>query len=158
MQQCAFLFLGTQGWLWTWWKTLKTSAQKHQCPAVHSRERLADFVWGDGLTVSCTRVYQHLQGGSLPDFFCELMSLNLTLWEDLCIMSLWYLENFTGEKKKVPLIQKPANTGDVDLIPGSGISPEEVNGNPLQFAYLRNPMDRGAWQTLVHGVIRVRHN
>ena len=73
-------------------------------------------------------------------------------------MSLWYLENFTGEKKKVPLIQKPASTGDVDLIPGSGISPEEVNGNPLQFAYLRNPMDRGAWQTLVHGVIRVRHN
>ena len=106
MQQCAFLFLGTQGWLWTWWETLKTSTQKHQRPAVQSRERLADFVWGDGLTVSCTQVYQQLQGGSLPDFFCELMSLNLTLWEDLCIMSLWYLENFTGERKKVPVNPK----------------------------------------------------
>jgi len=30
-------------------------------------------------------------------------------------------------------------------IPGSGISPGEGNGNPLQYSYLRNPMDRGDW-------------
>ena len=34
----------------------------------------------------------------------------------------------------------------------------EGNGNPLQYSCLENPMDRGAWQTTVHGAARVRHN
>ena len=37
-------------------------------------------------------------------------------------------------------------------IPGSGRSPAEGNGNPLQYSCLENPMDRGAWRTIVHGV------
>ena len=37
------------------------------------------------------------------------------------------------------------NAGDLDLIPGSGRSPGEGNGNPLQYPCLKNPMDRGAW-------------
>ena len=44
------------------------------------------------------------------------------------------------------------NAGDLGLIPGSGISPGEGNGNPLQYSCLRNPMDRGACQATVHGV------
>ena len=36
------------------------------------------------------------------------------------------------------------NADDPDLIPGSGISPGEGNGNPLQYSCLENPMDRGA--------------
>ena len=39
----------------------------------------------------------------------------------------------------------PANAGDVGLIPGSGRSPGEGNGSPLQCSCLENPMDRGAW-------------
>ena len=39
----------------------------------------------------------------------------------------------------------PANARDVGSIPGSGRSPREGNGNPLQYSYLGNPMDRGAW-------------
>ena len=42
----------------------------------------------------------------------------------------------------------PANAEDVrdaGLIPGSGRSPGEGNGNPLQFSCLGKPMDRGAW-------------
>ena len=39
----------------------------------------------------------------------------------------------------------PANVGDPGLIPGSGRSPGEGNGNPLQYSCLENPMDRGAW-------------
>ena len=35
--------------------------------------------------------------------------------------------------------------GGPDLIPGSGRSPEEGNGNPLQYSYLENPLDRAAW-------------
>ena len=46
----------------------------------------------------------------------------------------------------------PANAGDVGSISGSGKSPGEGNGNPLQYSYLGNPMDRGAWQATVHGV------
>ena len=33
----------------------------------------------------------------------------------------------------------PANAGDVGLIPGSGRSPGERNGNPLQYSCLENP-------------------
>ena len=38
----------------------------------------------------------------------------------------------------------PANAGDGGLINGWGISPGEENGNPLQYSFLGNPMDRGA--------------
>ena len=46
-----------------------------------------------------------------------------------------------------------ANAGDLrdaGLIPGSGRSPGEGNGNPLQYSCLENPMDRGAWRATVH--------
>ena len=38
------------------------------------------------------------------------------------------------------------NAEDLGLTPGSGRFPGEGNGNPLQYSYLENPMDRGAWQ------------
>ena len=38
------------------------------------------------------------------------------------------------------------NAGDPGSIPGSGRSPGEGNGNPLQYSCLENPMDGGAWQ------------
>ena len=50
------------------------------------------------------------------------------------------------------------NVGELGSIPGSGRSPGEGNGNPLQYSCLENPMDRGAWQATVHGVARVRHD
>ena len=43
------------------------------------------------------------------------------------------------------------NVGDWGLIPGSGRSPGEGNGNPLQDSCLGNPMDREAWQAIVPG-------
>ena len=52
----------------------------------------------------------------------------------------------------------PANTEDLGSIPGSGRSPGERNGYPLQYSCLENSMDRGAWQATVHGVTRVGHN
>ena len=51
--------------------------------------------------------------------------------------------------------KEPAcNAGDLGLIPGSGRSPGEGNGNPLQYSYQDNPMDRGVWQATVHGVTK----
>ena len=46
----------------------------------------------------------------------------------------------------------PANAGNDGSIPGSGRYPAEGNGNPLQYPYLGNPMDRGAWRATVLGV------
>ena len=46
------------------------------------------------------------------------------------------------------------DTGDLGLIPGLGRSPEEGNGNPLQYSCLGNSMDRGAWWATVHGVTK----
>ena len=48
----------------------------------------------------------------------------------------------------------PAKAGDLGLIPGSGRSPKEGNGNLLQYSCLENPKDRGAWQVTVHGVAK----
>ena len=48
----------------------------------------------------------------------------------------------------------PANAGDESSIPGSGRSPGGGHGNPLQFSYLENPMDREAWKTVVHRVTK----
>ena len=50
------------------------------------------------------------------------------------------------------------NAGDLGLIRGSGRFPGEGNGNPLQYSCQENPMDRGAWQAIVHGITRVRHD
>ena len=41
---------------------------------------------------------------------------------------------------------------DVGLIPESGRCPGEGNGNPFQYSCLENPMDRGAWRAMVHGI------
>ena len=44
--------------------------------------------------------------------------------------------------------------GDQDLLSVSGRSPGEGNGYPFQYSCLENSMDRGAWQTMVHGVTK----
>ena len=48
--------------------------------------------------------------------------------------------------------------GDAGSILRWGRAPGGGDGNPVQYPYLGNPMDRGAWQATVHGVARVRHN
>ena len=52
----------------------------------------------------------------------------------------------------------PSNMGDAGSILGSGRSPGEGNGNPLQYSCLENPMDRGAWRATVQGHKRVGHD
>ena len=53
--------------------------------------------------------------------------------------------------------KSPANagdTGDTGSIPGLGRSPGEGNGNPLRYSCLENPVDRGAWWAIVHGIVK----
>ena len=63
----------------------------------------------------------------------------------------------------MPVVVKnpPANagdTGDVGSIPSLRRSPGVGNGNPFQYSYLQNPVDRGAWQATVHESRRVGHD
>ena len=48
------------------------------------------------------------------------------------------------------------DTGDMGSIPGSGKSPGGGNDNAFQYSCLENPMDRGAWWAMVHGVAKSR--
>ena len=50
------------------------------------------------------------------------------------------------------------DAGDLGLIPGSGRSPGEGDGYPLQYSCLENPMDRGAWRATVQRSQRVGHD
>ena len=58
---------------------------------------------------------------------------------------------------KNPLV-KAGDTGDMGLIPGSGTSPGGGNGNPLQYSFLRNPMDREACWATIYEFTRVGHD
>ena len=67
--------------------------------------------------------------------------------------SNWYAQ----WASQVALVVKnpPANAGDVrdsGLIPGSGRSPGGRKGNPLQYSFLENPMDREAWWASLQGL------
>ena len=50
--------------------------------------------------------------------------------------------------------ESACNVGDTGSTPGSERSPGEGNGNPLQYSCLENPMHRGVWRALVHGVTK----
>ena len=52
------------------------------------------------------------------------------------------------------MVESAFNSGGVGSIPGSGRSPGGGNGNPLQYSFLENSMDRGAWQATAHGIAK----
>ena len=54
----------------------------------------------------------------------------------------------------VQTVESACNAGELGSIPGSGRSPVERNGYPLQYSCLESPMNRGAWQAIVHWVTK----
>ena len=72
-----------------------------------------------------------------------VMLLNLCLNRNV-------LSNVLGSDSK----ESACNAGDPGSIPGSGRSPGEGNGNPLQSSCLENPMDGGAWWATVLAVLK----
>ena len=66
--------------------------------------------------------------------------------------------DYPHRKIKTSISSSACSAGGPGSIPGSGRSPGEGNGNPLQYSCLETPMDRGAWRATVHGVTRVGHN
>ena len=68
-----------------------------------------------------------------------------------------YFQKVTSNHWTSPVaqtIKSACSEGDLGLVPGLGRSPGEGNGNPLQYSCLENPMDRGAWWAIVHGVAK----
>ena len=77
----------------------------------------------------------------------------LYLWILNMFQYMSHLNNYPGWLRGFPggsaVKNPPANAGDMVLIPGSGRSPGEGNGNPLQYCCLENPMERRAWRAIV---------
>ena len=69
------------------------------------------------------------------------------------------LKKGKGTHSQVALVVEnlPANAGDIRDVgwtPGLGRSPGRGHGNPLQYSYLENPVDTGAWWATVHRVTK----
>ena len=83
----------------------------------------------------------------------RLVLTDIHYW--LCIKqvtneNLWW--SFLGGSVVKNLPANAGDTGEGGLVPGSGRSPGEGNGNLFQYSCLNNPMDREAWRATVHGV------
>ena len=76
----------------------------------------------------------------------------MLLEEGVCFISFFSL----GQTRASLVTQMVKNllAGDVGSIPGLGRSSGRGHGNPLQCSCLENPMDKGAWWAIVHGVIK----
>ena len=72
------------------------------------------------------------------------------------VLRLLYLRLGRGSLAAQMVKESSCNTGDLGLIPGSGRSPGERNGNPLQQSCMENSMDKEVWQATVHGVAKSR--
>ena len=86
---------------------------------------------------------------------CFICSLYTLLWQqstvaDLAKAAASRRQASGGSAGKI----SACNAGDPDSIPGSGRSPGEGNGYPLQYSCLENLMDGGAWWAIVHGVAK----
>ena len=98
-------------------------------------------------------IFSHCE--TLIDLFLQIRSSTISIlflvFYFHLIDSLFQLDFPGGSdgKKRLPTMGE-----DPGLIPGSGRSPREGNGNPLQYSCLENPMDGGAWWATVHGVIK----
>ena len=67
-------------------------------------------------------------------------------------MTSSWLDYLGGSEGK----ESASSAEDLDSIPGLGGFPQGGNGYLLQYSCLENPMDRGAWQAIIHGVAKIR--
>ena len=107
------------------------------------KSRISHTIW---LGRECNKTYQgEILPCTIQQFVCHA--------RNSCL-----LEQNTGFPHSSVSKEFACNAGDLGSILGLGRSPGEGNGNLLQYSCLENPLDRGAWQTIVHGVTRVGHD
>ena len=90
---------------------------------------------------------------------CSLDLCNFINMLGITVDVLCWLHSHLGFPGDTVIKNPPANAGeagDKGLIPGSGRSPGGGNNNPLQYSYLKNSLDRGAWQAKIQGVAKSR--
>ena len=90
-------------------------------------------------------VYKLTFGGTFG-LFSGLTVKNKPLCISLYMNIHFHLVFLSGSDGK----ESACNAGDLGLIPGSGRSLGEGNGNPLQYSCVENPMNRGAWRAPIH--------
>ena len=86
-------------------------------------------------------------------FPCPITTWNFQYYVEWIVRVLCWIRGFpdgTGSKETA------CSAGDRHSKSGLGRSPGELNGNPLQYSCLKNPMGRGAWWATVHGVAKSR--
>ena len=71
---------------------------------------------------------------------------------DICVVHVVSGYGFLGGSGVKNPPTNAGDAGDTALIPGTGRSPGEGHGNPLQYSCLEKPVDRGTWRDIVHGV------
>ena len=95
-------------------------------------------------------------------FFIDIFKGNTGTWEKGFRLGFWLILIAYAIWKGFPPSsvskESACNAEDMGSIPGSGRSPGEGNGNPIQYSWLENSMDRGTLRATVHGVARVGHD
>ena len=107
--------------------------------------------WSHGLMYICFN--------SLQTFFFLMLNLShLSSWElfqvAFCVLPTWPQLGYAIGSVVKNLLVSAGATGDAGSIPGSGRAPGRGSGNPFQYSCWENPMDRGAWGDIVHGVAK----
>ena len=100
-------------------------------------------------------------GKKLFPFFCDVSSLSVwrgvlfgLIFKNLIVIEYTYVKGLPWWLSGKESACNAGAAGDMGSIPGSGRSPGEGRGNPLQCSCLENPMEKGAWRATVHGVAK----
>ena len=133
----------------------------HACPLKQGMVVFCLIFWQSYCTCSemCFFLSQHcvpIPSFSLSPFSHSPVNGHLGPFQLWLLVILLLLMDFPGGSDGKASVY---NAGDLGFIPGSGRSPGEGNGNPLQYSCLENPMDGGAWCRLLSmGSQRVGHD
>ena len=137
---------------------LSSSPKTYQTGGFVASERIqhahlihGTFIFVFGSSVSGTHVFM----AAIFYFPLTLICICIFVYECVCIIYI-YMCVYMGfpHSSAVKSPPPPGSAGDVGSIHGSGRSPGEGNGNPLQSSCLGNPMDRGDWQATVYGGLK----
>ena len=112
---------------------------------LHFASSLSCIGEGNGNPLQCSCLENPRDGGAWWAAIYGIVESQTQLKRLRSSSSSWWLR---GEESACNV----GDAGDTDLIPGSGRSPGGGNGNPLWYSCLENPMDRGDWQAMIHGV------
>ena len=110
------------------------------------------------VTQSCPTLCDHMYCSPPGSSVHSILQARILEWLAISSSNLIPAVVYIGFPGGLAVKNLPANAGDMGSTPGSGRPLGGGNGNPLQYSYLGNPMDRGAWQDTVHVVTRVRHD